>query len=268
MADSLSLREAAAELGVHYMTAYRYVRIGQLPATKEGAEWRVRRKDLALVGREAKPARRSKADWADRFYSRLVEGDENGAWKVVESALASAHEPTAVYLEIVAPALRRIGKEWEDGELDIATEHRATAIALRLVGRIGAIMRPRGRRKGTVVLGAPAGERHGLPLAMVADMFRAAGYDVTDLGADVPDESFLMAAQSADRLKAVGVGVSNDGSLPGARRLIKLLREALPAGTRIVTGGAAVESAQAVGADFHAADGVAAVEFVGAPVAS
>src|SRR6516225_8687883 len=45
----LSIEEAAARLGVHYMTIYRYVRIGRLPAERRGGRWRIREEDLALV---------------------------------------------------------------------------------------------------------------------------------------------------------------------------------------------------------------------------
>ena len=54
-AETLSLHEAAAELGVHYMTAYRYVRLGMLPAHREGRSWRVLRTDLEALDREAPP---------------------------------------------------------------------------------------------------------------------------------------------------------------------------------------------------------------------
>ena len=39
--ESLNLKQVAAELGVHYMTAYRYVRQGRLPAWRDGTNWRV-----------------------------------------------------------------------------------------------------------------------------------------------------------------------------------------------------------------------------------
>jgi methanogenic corrinoid protein MtbC1 len=141
-------------------------------------------------------------------------------------------------------------------------EHRATAIASRLVGRLGALMRPRGRRRGTIVLGSPSGERHGLALSIVADVLRASGYDVMDLGCDVPTESFLMAVDGASRLEAVGIGVSASGSLEDAKRLIGEMRAVLPEGAPILVGGAAVSSAEALGADFHAGDAVAAVGYL------
>ena len=42
--DELSVSEAAERLGVHYMTAYSYVRTGRLDARREGAQWRIRRR--------------------------------------------------------------------------------------------------------------------------------------------------------------------------------------------------------------------------------
>ena len=263
MAETLSLREAADELGVHYMTAYRSVRLGQPPATKDGPQGRVRRADIkALVKGTPVAPRRRGANWEGRLYDRLVAGDESGAWKVVEAALASARQPTDVYLEMLAPALRRIGQEWHDGKLDIAVEHRASAIATRLVGRVGAMMRPRGRRRGTIVIGAPSGERHSLPLAITADIMRASGYEVIDLGADVPDDSFALGVADADRLQAVAIGISTASSLKPAKKLISRLRPILAEGVPIVVGGPAATSAEAVGADYLARDGVDAVEYL------
>ena len=45
----LSLQETAERLDVHYMTAYRYVRTGQLPARRERGEWRVLEADVVSV---------------------------------------------------------------------------------------------------------------------------------------------------------------------------------------------------------------------------
>ena len=49
----LTLQEAADLLGVHYMTAYRYVRTGRLPGTRVGAHWHVRRADLDKIAAAA-----------------------------------------------------------------------------------------------------------------------------------------------------------------------------------------------------------------------
>ena len=89
-------------------------------------------------------------------------GDARGAWGVIEAAQAAGADVDEVYLDLVAPAMVSIGRRWESGELDVAVEHRASVIAGRLVGRLGHRFLRRGRNRGTVVLGAPAGERHAL----------------------------------------------------------------------------------------------------------
>ena len=62
-----TLHEVADELGVHYMTTYRYVRLGMLPARKVGSTWRVKASDVAEF-RKSKGVRRSSGR-AKRFDS-------------------------------------------------------------------------------------------------------------------------------------------------------------------------------------------------------
>ena len=85
---------------------------------------------------------------------RLVAGDEPGVWTLVEAALASGAEPVGIHVDLLAPALRSIGGRWESGELSVADEHWASVVAPRIVGRLGRLFARRGRRRGTVVLGA------------------------------------------------------------------------------------------------------------------
>lgn len=262
--ETLSLKECAEILGVHYMTAYRYVRLGMLPAVKEGAEWRVRRSDLEdFRADRSAPVGRNSAPWPERLRSRMVVGDEPGSWQVVEAALASGVSPREVYLEVLGPAMAAIGEQWAHGEASIAEEHRATAIATRIVGRLSARFHARGRHKGRVVIGTPPGERHALPPAMVADMLRGAGFEVLDLGVDLPVEAFVEAVVDAAPVVAIAVSVTNAALLPEAARLFAALHDA--GDVPIVVGGAGVESeeqALRLGADGWAPDAVAAIDLV------
>lgn len=260
----ITLHEAATALGVHYMTAYRYVRLGLLPAHKAGGGWRVQKRAVEMFRRgddvTGPVTGRQRAPWAERFEARLVAGDGRGAWGVVEAALAAGSELDCLYLDVVAPAMRSIGKRWAAGELDVATEHQATAIAVRIVGRLGLRFGRRGRTRGTVVIGSPAGERHALPISLAADMVRAAGFEVVELGCDVPPESFAMACERAGRLRAIGISVTVGGARgeDKARRLIHVLRATLETPAPIILGGggiADVRHARRLGADHYAADG-------------
>ncbi|MDQ6696328.1 MAG: B12-binding domain-containing protein [Actinomycetota bacterium] len=263
-----TLQEVADELGVHYMTTYRYVRLGMLPARKVGSTWRVKASDVAAF-RESKhgapPTSRTKQfdplRWVARLESRLTAGDANGAWSVLEAALASGAEVDQLYLEVISPALVSIGDRWSRGEIDIADEHRASAVTSRLLGRLGPRFSRPGRTRGSVVLGASPGDAHGLPVAMVADLVVGEGFEVIDLGPDVPSASFVHAARRAARLIAVGVAVTTPGLDASVMATVDAVHQHVPGVPVVVGGGAVADADHAVrlGADAYASDGRAFV---------
>ncbi len=253
---------------MHYMTAYRYVRTGQLPAVRDGARWTVAVSDLQrIVSGRGAPARHrtARAKRPARLVDRLVAGDEAGAWKVVEGALSSGSDPADVYLHVLVPALRSIGDGWERGNLTVADEHRASAVAARIIGRLGPRFARRGRTRGTVVLGAPPGEQHGLPGAILADLLRVAGFEPLDLGANTPALSFAETALGADRLVAVVIGATTLSRDSAVRKVVLTLRRA-EVTPPVLLGGAAIvdaDHAAKLGADgFSGHDAVAAVAAV------
>lgn len=259
--EDLTLQQAADELGVHYMTAYRYVRLGQLEAVKVGGGWRVTREalDAFRAGHAAaaeSPSRQRPAPWADRLEVRLLAGDAQGAWGVVESAMAGGIDVADVYTDVLAPALRSIGDRWAAGEIDIAEEHRASGIATRIVGRLGSRAVRRGRPRGTIVVGSPAGERHALVVAMLADLLRLEGWDVCDLGADTPSDSFVHVLSTMDSVAAIGLSVTDPTCLDACAETCAALHAA-GMNVPIFVGGQAVVSdahAAELGADGYAPD--------------
>ncbi len=259
---TLTLHEAADRLGVHYMTVYRWVRTGKLPATKQGASWSVRQSDLDALTAPTKAGPRGKrVDHAGRLARRLVAGDEAGALAVAEAALAGGMEPETLYLDVLAGAMVEIGDGWHAGEVSIAEEHQATAIMQRLLGRLARNFTRRGRRRGTIVLGATAGDTHGLAVALLADPLRGRGFTVVDLGPDTPAEAFVHAATHAEGLVAVGMTVSIAPAEPIAEAVTALRSAGVLA--PIVVGGSAIPDAAAaarLGADHWAADGWSALD--------
>lgn len=264
----LTLQEAADELGVHYMTAYRYVRLGVMEASKSGGVWQVQRSALerfrenaaatAAAGSGGKGRSRARrAPWSSRLESRLVAGDAPGAWSVVEAAMAAGAELDEIYLEVLTPAMVSIGERWAAGELDISIEHRATGIAMRIVGRIGPRFGRRGRSRGVVALGAPAGEFHALPIAMLGDLLRLRGWEVSDFGVDVPSTSLAHVIRATPDLLAVGLSAMSTDNLASLADACAAVHEADPE-VLVVIGGHAVtgdEHARSLGADAYAASG-------------
>jgi MerR family transcriptional regulator, light-induced transcriptional regulator len=245
MGGRIGLRDAADELGVHYMTAYRYVRSGRLPATKVGGEWVIERDDLTeLLDRPARPGRVADAVprtvHRERLEARLIAGDEPGAWGVLEAACASGATPSEVLGGLISPALASIGSRWAAGELSIADEHRASAVAHRLIARLGPRFTRPGRRRGRVVLGSAPGDQHSLPTAILSDLLRGAGLEVVDLGADCPSGSFVDAADVVGRPCVVGVCVTAPEVLATVPSLLDELRSRLP-DCEVIAGGGALE---------------------------
>lgn len=256
--DVLTLHQVADELGVHYMTAYRYVRLGMLPAHREGREWRVRRDDLEAM-REGTAGQVSAdgAPWDERLLSRLIEGDEGGAWWVVEAALAAGASPQDVLLRVITPALHQIGEGWADGRLGVDGEHLATGIVHRLLGRLGGRFARRGPDRGTVLLGTTPDELHGLPLAIAAEFLRLAGFHAVNLGPRLPTTAFVDSARGTPRLVAVGVGVSAPGQDEELRSTVAALKRAVD--VPVIVGGSAVKTREAA-IDFGADEWAASVE--------
>jgi excisionase family DNA binding protein len=268
--DLIDLQQAAERLGVHYMTAYRYVRLGRLPATKVAGQWTVPVAALAALatGRDVGPAggRRGRPRLdvhRSRLLDRLLAGDEAGAWSVVEAARASGVEPVALHLDLLAPVLRSVGDRWAIGELTVGDEHKASAVATRLVGRLGPLMARPGRRRGRVVVGAAPGDAHGLPASILANVLRGAQYEVVELGASTPAGSFVEALGEGDAPLAACVSASVSGHDAALRRVVDALHRvsAVP----VLVGGAAVAGpahARDLGADGTAADGRGALHLV------
>ena len=270
----LNLKQVAQQLGVHYMTAYRYVRQGQLPARREGTAWIVDPADVErftadATATAAEPSvEGATVDWAARVRVQLLAGSEVGAWAVVDRALAAGVTPQRAYLDLLGGSVAAIGDDVERGLATTAEEHLATVTAQRIGVRLGTRFRRRGRSRGTLVLGAPTGERHALPIAILADLFRLAGFTVLELGADVPAAAFATAAERAERLVAVGIGVTDVAHLDRAAEVVRAIRVAAP-GCPVLLGGQAVRSpevAALVDADAWAPDGESAVAAVEALV--
>jgi excisionase family DNA binding protein len=237
---TVSLTEAAETLGVHYMTAYRYVRTGRLPAEKSGGQWVV---EVAELERFAHPETKDRARGRvlpSQLEARLLAGDENGAIQIVEGAMGSGAGADEVYLDLVAPAMSRIGERWADGEISIGDEHLATATAIRLIGRVGPGFAKRGRTRGVILVAGAPEDHHTLPTALLRDLLRSRGFDVQDLGANTPAESIIERARSIADLVAVGLAATCTGNDANVRAAIEAVTDALD--VPIVVGGAGIDA--------------------------
>jgi excisionase family DNA binding protein len=232
----LDLAEAARELGVHYQTAYRWVREGALRAVKVGKSYKVERGDLdRFAQRRARgtaPRSLRVRDWdhqVERLHAFLRDGDERSAVELVDRLTGGGVSPVDLCDELIAPALGRIGDGWAAGSYSVADEHRATAICGRLLARLPA---RRTRVRGTAVVGAPAGEHHALPAHMAALALRHDGWRVHDLSTDLPsDDLGAFLARERPDLLVLSTTMPAPEDIAGVRRAAEAM------GIRVLVGG-------------------------------
>ncbi len=137
------------------------------------------------------------------------------------------------------PALRALGSAWAGGTVDVAAEHVGSAAVLRrLAGAYQAAAR--GDIDGPAVLvGLPPGARHELGALAFAVMARRSGLHVVYLGADLPVDDWLRAAEQTDAAVAV-IGVVAPRDSDAAEEVAAALRTAFP-GLVVAFGGSAAD---------------------------
>jgi MerR family transcriptional regulator, light-induced transcriptional regulator len=178
------------------------------------------------------------ADLAGPLLVALLAGDERGADAVFRRALARGADAALVARDLVQAALDEVGRLWERGEIGVAEEHLATALAARsfLVhvsgGKAPALGAPR------LVLACLAGEFHELGARLVAEIGRSEGWQVELLGANVPRDSALDYI-AMRRPEAVGLSLSLAGHVVEAAAMIRRVRKIAP-GAKVLAGGVAL----------------------------
>jgi methylmalonyl-CoA mutase cobalamin-binding subunit len=129
-------------------------------------------------------------------------------------------------------------------------------VAATLIGRLSPRFAHPGRKKGVVIVAMPPGERHGLGVAMLADILADAGYEVLNLGPDTPTASLTAAMRAAGSLAAVVVSVVDIERRAAAGRLLAAARRERPSVPRLVGGNAIPDErvARDLGADGWVGD--------------
>lgn len=235
----LELQSAADALGVHYQTAYRWVRNGRLPAQLTGGKYLVSSADIAQVGASrhlpqapAVPSAARLDRQSERMHEALLAGDESEARKIARRLVDEGATIVELIEQVISPPLCAIGQAWHDGNLTIWVEHRASAIVERVLGDL--LPNPRGRRRGTVVVTAISGDLHSLPTTMAAVALREAHWHVHHLGADLPGEELIDFCATHAEVDVAVISVTEPDVAAQAEEVANKIRAA---GTPTLVGG-------------------------------
>lgn len=200
-----------------------------------------------------------------RDYLQAVRaGDRRAAFQAIDAAHDGGLDVGCIYLDVFQPALREVGRLWQENEITVADEHLATAITQAAMVRLYERAYDREEDGGpTLVAACVDVERHEVGLRMLCDLLELRGWRTRYLGAAVPTDG-LVAMVRAHPPDAVALSTSIAPHLPRLRAAIAAIRAALgDAAPPILVGGRPFLDdpalAARLGADLTAPDAVQAV---------
>ena len=189
------------------------------------------------------------------YLAACLEGNPRKAIELVVEASASRDALMAIYLDVIFPALREIGRMWHNAEASVAEERLVSETTRRLMTlltheRLG----PQDVDK-TVVSAAVAGNAHDLGLRAVADFFDVAGWRSLCLGADVPVPDVAAASRFFDA-DLIVLAMSMTTQIRTLEASIEAVRTVSGEGVKILIGGGGLAEVPEVWRDIGA-DGYA-----------
>lgn len=192
------------------------------------------------------------------FRDHALQGDHHYCLNHGSQNLLTAEQVLDFYLKVIQPAMHDIGLMWERGEITVAEEHLASAVAGRVMTQLSLSDFDPAPTKGRAIITTPPGEAHELGAWMVADLLERDGWEIRYLGPHTPaDRLVRFATEFKPDLLAFSVTMSIH--IPSLRETIKSFREGVgtPA-PKIMVGGEAFREAEdlwtSMGADGYARD--------------
>ena len=206
-------------------------------------------------------ASKSSQSLLSQYIGRILALDSAGAMQLMESKVTNGTSVFDLYVQILQPAQREIGRLWQVNSISVAMEHYATATAQQILHRLSRMVPPRTRRNGRMIGICGEGEHHCVGLEMVCNLCQLDGWDTYFVGANTPTASALDLARQLQP-EVIAISMTTLIALQNTRLLIAKLKETLPQ-TAIVTGGYAATLGpdlwKSFGADAYASDAISAL---------
>ena len=193
----------------------------------------------------------------------VTNGDATAAVAAARTALDTGAEPIRLVSEGLSPAMTKVGRLFEEGDCFVPE----LLMAARANKAVFEILRPLLARTGTkpvgrVVLGTVKGDMHDIGKNLVGALLEGGGFEVVDLGVDVPTARFV-ATVEAQKPQLLGLSALLTTTLPAMKTTLEALRSAgLRERVKVMVGGAPVSEShsQAIGADGYADNAATAVD--------
>lgn len=195
------------------------------------------------------------------IYAGVINGEQKTVTAAVQVALDAGIDPATILNQSMIAAMGEVGRLFEAGEYfvpEMLIAARAMKSGLELLRP--ALTAANVQAIGKIVIGTVQGDLHDIGKNLVAMMLEGAGFDVIDLGVDVPPEKFVDAVKQ-HKPHLVGLSALLTTTMPKMQMTIDALNEAgLRGDVKVMIGGAPVteQYARKIGADIFSPDASAA----------
>lgn len=197
------------------------------------------------------------------IYQGVMDGDMTIVQEKTQEGIDGGVDPEVILNEVLVPAMDDVGRRFETGEFfvpDLMFTARAMQAGL-------AILKPKLIEKdikpiGKVLIGTVKGDLHDIGKNLVAMMLEGAGFEIQDIGVDVPAERFVESLRDG-AAGIVAISALLTTSMPAMKTTIDAINEAgLRSQVKVIVGGAQVTEAFAkeIGADGSAPDAAQAAK--------
>ncbi len=203
-----------------------------------------------------------KKEEVESFYRALRDTNLATMETLVREYIGKRVSPIIILNEGMIGAMGIIGQEFKASQIWVPE----VLLAARNMNKGIEILKPELLRekapsKGKFVIGTVKGDNHDIGKNLVTMMMTGAGYEVIDLGIDVPKDRFLEVI-SKDHPDIVGLSALLTTTMLEMKGLVKAIRQAFSNPPKVIVGGAPVTQtfADEIQADGYAEDAVRAVE--------
>ncbi len=196
----------------------------------------------------------------EKVFNKVIEGDKEGVRETVQEALDAGQDPQQLINEGLIKAMDEVGTRMKNGDMfvpEVLVSADAMKGGLEILNEVLGEQR---QSKGKILLGTVAGDLHDIGKNLVGMMLESVGFEVVDLGIDVPTEDFVEAVKE-HQPHILGLSALLTTTMQAMKDAVEALKSN-GHDVKVVVGGAPINQsfADQIGADGYAPDAARAVD--------
>ena len=201
----------------------------------------------------------------EKLKENVVWGETDLVYEMVSTLIEGGADPMGIMTDGLISAMSVVGQKMKTGEMfipEVLASAEAMNRSMALVKSKLPVERLSEASAGKFVIGTVSGDLHNIGKNIVAMLLSGVGFEVIDLGVDVPADTFAEAVER-EQPALLGMSALLTTTMSSMKEVIELLESRnLRARVKVLIGGAPVtpEFAESIGADAYAQDAVAAIE--------